>query len=58
MKKAILLALLAALCGCCSYEIRTEGGKDVWRKIYQGMTTTTTILPSVTLVQAFPSADW
>ena len=29
MKKAILLALLAALCGCCSYEIRKEGGKDV-----------------------------
>ena len=29
MKKLFLLALLAALCGCCSYEIRTEGGKDV-----------------------------
>ncbi|MBQ0033367.1 MAG: hypothetical protein KBT68_11290 [bacterium] len=29
MKKFVLLALLAALCGCCSYEIRTEGGKDV-----------------------------
>ena len=29
MKKTILLALLAALCGCCSYEIRKEGGKDV-----------------------------
>ena len=29
MKKAILLTLLAVLCGCCSYEIRTEGGKDV-----------------------------
>ena len=27
--KKILLSLLAALCGCCSYEIRTEGGKDV-----------------------------
>ena len=29
MKKIVLLALLAALCGCCSYEIRKEGGKDV-----------------------------
>ena len=30
MKKILLFALLAgALCGCCSYEIRTEGGKDV-----------------------------
>ena len=29
MRKTILLALLAALCGCCSYEIRKEGGKDV-----------------------------
>ena len=29
MRKTILLALLAALCGCCSYEIRTEGGKDM-----------------------------
>ena len=29
MKKAILLALMAALCGCCSYEIRSEGGKDI-----------------------------
>ena len=29
MKKTILLALLAALCGCCSYEIRKEGGKDM-----------------------------
>lgn len=29
MRKIVLLALLAALCGCCSYEIRTEGGKDV-----------------------------
>ena len=29
MKKIILLSLLAALCGCCSYEIRKEGGKDV-----------------------------
>lgn len=29
MKKAILLALVAALCGCCSVEIRTEGGKDM-----------------------------
>ena len=29
MKKTVLVALLAALCGCCSYEIRTEGGKDV-----------------------------
>ena len=23
------IALLAALCGCCSYEIRNEGGKDM-----------------------------
>ena len=29
MKKALLLTLLAALCGCCSYEIRKEGGKDM-----------------------------
>ena len=29
MKKTILFALMAALCGCCSYEIRNEGGKDV-----------------------------
>ena len=29
MRKTILLTLLAALCGCCSYEIRNEGGKDV-----------------------------
>ena len=30
MKKVLLFALLAAvLCGCCSYEIRKEGGKDV-----------------------------
>ena len=29
MKKAILLALMAVLCGCCSYEIRSEGGKDI-----------------------------
>ena len=29
MRKILILALLAALCGCCSYEIRTEGGKDV-----------------------------
>ena len=29
MKKAILLALMAALCGCCSYEIRSEGVKDI-----------------------------
>ena len=30
MRKALLFALLAAaLCGCCSYEIRKEGGKDV-----------------------------
>ena len=29
MKKAILCALMAALCGCCSYEIRNEGGKDM-----------------------------
>ena len=30
MKKAFLFALLAAaLGGCCSYEIRNEGGKDV-----------------------------
>ena len=29
MRKTILLALLAALCGCCSYEIRTEGDKDM-----------------------------
>ena len=29
MKKTILMALLAALCGCCSYEIRKEGGKDM-----------------------------
>ncbi len=29
MRKIILLALLAMLCGCCSYEIRKEGGKDV-----------------------------
>ena len=30
MRKFLLFALLAAaLCGCCSYEIRKEGGKDV-----------------------------
>lgn len=30
MKKMILFTLLAAiLCGCCSYEIRNEGGKDL-----------------------------
>ena len=29
MRKTILFALLAALCGCCSYEIRKEGGRDV-----------------------------
>lgn len=30
MKNIFLFALLAAaLCGCCSYEIRNEGGKDV-----------------------------
>lgn len=29
MRKIILLALLASLCGCCSYQIRKEGGKDV-----------------------------
>ena len=30
MRKILLFALLAAaLCGCCSYEIRKEGGKDV-----------------------------
>ena len=30
MKKIFLFALLAtALCGCCSYEIRNEGGKDM-----------------------------
>ena len=30
MRKILLFTLLAAaLCGCCSYEIRTEGGKDV-----------------------------
>lgn len=30
MKKAFLFTLLAvALCGCCSYEIRNEGGKDI-----------------------------
>ena len=29
MKKAMLFALLAALCGCCSVEIRKEGGKDM-----------------------------
>ena len=29
MKKIILLSLLAMLCGCCSYEIRKEAGKDV-----------------------------
>ena len=30
MKKILLFALLAAaLYGCCSYEIRKEGGKDV-----------------------------
>ena len=30
MRKAILFALLAAaLCGCCSYDIRKEGGKDI-----------------------------
>ena len=30
MKKIFLFTLLAAaLCGCCSYEIRNEGGKDL-----------------------------
>ena len=30
MRKILLFTLLAAaLCGCCSYEIRKEGGKDV-----------------------------
>ena len=30
MRKILLFALLAAaLCGCCSYEIRKEGGRDV-----------------------------
>ena len=30
MRKLLPFALLAAaLCGCCSYEIRKEGGKDV-----------------------------
>ena len=30
MKKILLFALLVGtLCGCCSYEIRKEGGKDV-----------------------------
>ena len=29
MKKTILLALLASLCGCCSVEIRSEGRKDM-----------------------------
>ena len=30
MRKTLLFALpTTALCGCCSYEIRTEGGKDV-----------------------------
>ena len=30
MRKTLLFALLTtALCGCCSYEIRKEGGKDV-----------------------------
>ena len=30
MRKVIFFAFLAAaLCGCCSYEIRKEGGKDV-----------------------------
>ena len=30
MRKILLFAFLAAtLCGCCAYEIRTEGGKDV-----------------------------
>ena len=29
MKTTILFALMAALCGCCSYEIRNEGGKDM-----------------------------
>ena len=29
MRKTLLVALMAALCGCCSYEIRKEGGKDV-----------------------------
>ena len=30
MKRTLLFfALLVALCGCCSYEIRKEGGKDV-----------------------------
>ena len=29
MKKTILFALLAALCGCCSVEIRKEGGRDM-----------------------------
>ena len=29
MRKTLLFALLAALCGCCSCEIRKEGGKDM-----------------------------
>ena len=29
MRKAILLALLAALCGCCSVEICKDGGRDM-----------------------------
>ena len=30
MRRILLFVLLAAaLCGCCSYEIRKEGGKDV-----------------------------
>ena len=29
MKKSILCALLAALCGCCSVKICKEGGKDM-----------------------------
>ena len=29
MKKLFLLALAAALCGCCSYTVSTEGGKDL-----------------------------
>ena len=29
MRKAILIALLSALCGCCSVEICKEGGRDM-----------------------------
>ena len=29
MRRALLTALLSALCGCCSVEIRREGGHDM-----------------------------